>query len=55
VQDLVSRLDLTHLSTGQAMPDRFVYEFTVCGQSVTVPEQDLTPELARLARVVLEG
>ncbi len=57
VQQLLGRIDLPTLqqATGSpAQPDRYVYAFVVDGDEVVVAEQDLTPELSRLARVVLD-
>jgi len=55
VQELLSRIDLDKLAGGSPQPDRFVYAFSVQGREVVVPEQHLTPELARLATLLLEG
>jgi hypothetical protein len=54
-ETLVGRIDLravTGLSDPQ--PDRYIYMFVIRGDEVTVGEQDLTPELEQLARLVLE-
>ena len=40
---------------GAPQPDRFVYDFDLCGDCATVPEQQLTPDLRRLADLVLEA
>ena len=33
----------------------FVYDFNLCGRCAQVPEQHLTPDLSRLAVIVLEA
>jgi hypothetical protein len=54
LERLLSRIDLRVAGRARPpMPDRFVYEFHLRGQHVTVHEQDLTPELDELARLVL--
>jgi len=40
---------------GAPQPDRYLYAFDLCGDCATVPEQHLTPDLRRLADLVLEG
>ena len=54
VRSLVDRIDLTHVPGGDPHPDMFVYDFNLCGRCAQVPEQHLTPELSRLAVIVLE-
>ncbi len=53
VARLVERIDFRALGPHHPLPDRFVYEFRVHDELVVVGEQDLTPDLERLARVVL--
>jgi Zn-dependent metalloprotease len=53
VQTLVDRIDLTHVVGGPAIPDMFVYDFDLCGRRAQVPEHHLTPDLTRLALIVL--
>jgi hypothetical protein len=55
VETLVARIDLRAVAADEPQPDRFVYVFCVLGEEVTVAEQALTPELSRLATIVLEG
>ena len=55
VRSLVDRIDLTLVAGGDPHPDMFVYAFDLCGRRAQVPEQHLTPELSRLAVVVLEA
>ncbi|KQW48580.1 peptidase M4 [Nocardioides sp. Root1257] len=54
VASLVDRVDLRSVAGGAPQPDRFVYEFDLCGDRATLPEQHLTPDLRRLADLVLE-
>jgi hypothetical protein len=57
LERLLSRIDLQQLAAGTAsppQPDRYVYTFAVDGREVMVPEQDLTPELAELATLLLD-
>ncbi|HET7388478.1 MAG TPA: protealysin inhibitor emfourin [Nocardioidaceae bacterium] len=55
IRRLVSRIDLATLQAGARSPepDRFVYAFSMHGRSAVVGERDLTPELARLAELLL--
>jgi hypothetical protein len=53
VESLLDRIDLQAVAPHRPMPDRFVYTFHVHGRQVVVGEQDLTPELEDLARLVL--
>jgi hypothetical protein len=53
VEQLLSRVDLARVIPSRPQPDRYVYTFVVAGQEVVIGEQDLTPELEQLARVVL--
>jgi hypothetical protein len=55
VRSLVDRIDLTHVPGGDPHPDMFVYDFNLCGRCAQVPEQHLTPDLSRLAVIVLEA
>ena len=54
VQQLVERIDLDKVQPSRPQPDRFVYVFRVASTEVQVQEQELTPELGELARLVLE-
>jgi hypothetical protein len=54
IESLLSRIDLQTVTPAPPQPDRFVYMFYVQGQQVTVAEQALTPELSRLASLVLD-
>jgi hypothetical protein len=50
---LVDRVDLAAVPAGDPQPDRYVYEFDLCGSRARVPEQHLTPDLARIAELLL--
>jgi hypothetical protein len=53
-RSLVDAIDFSGARTGPPRPDMFSYTFVVPGRPpVTIPEQNLTPELARLAALVL--
>jgi hypothetical protein len=51
---LVDRIDLTSVPGGDPHPDMFVYAFNLCGRRAQVPEHNLTPDLSRLAVIVLD-
>ncbi|GAA2127245.1 M4 family metallopeptidase [Nocardioides bigeumensis] len=52
--DLMGRVDLSGTGDASPLPDSYVYTFELPGRPpVTVPEQQLSPELARLAALVL--
>ena len=55
VRTLVDRIDLDDVAGGNPHPDMFVYAFDLCGRRAQVPEQHLTPDLSRLATIVLEA
>jgi len=55
VKSLLDRIDLSALPSHQPQPDRFVYTFHVAGKETVVGEQDLTPELHQLSRLLLDG
>ena len=54
VQRLLARIDLTSMTASRPQPDRFVYTFTVDGRDLVLGEQDLTPDLAALAELLLD-
>ena len=55
VESLLSQIDLGAVAAGSPpQPDRFVYTFNVHGEQAVVGEQDLTPELHQLARLLLD-
>ncbi|MFT4083531.1 MAG: M4 family metallopeptidase [Nocardioides sp.] len=53
LRDLVSRVDVAAVPAGDPQPDRYVYDFDLCGSTCRVPEQHLTPDLQRIADLVL--
>ena len=53
VRDLLTGVDLQGLTSNTATPDRFVYTLEYGPHRVTLPEQDLTPELHRVVQLVL--
>jgi Zn-dependent metalloprotease len=53
VRNLLSGVDLRSLTAQSAAPDRFVYTVEYEGLSVTLGEQDLTPQLSRVIQIVL--
>lgn len=55
VKSLLDRIDLSTLPAHDPKPDRFVYTFHVAGREAVVGEQDLTPELHQLSRLLLGG
>lgn len=54
VRELVQRIDFRAVAPGDARPDRFVYRFRYASTETRVQEPALTPELRKLARLVLE-
>jgi len=54
IEHLGTRIDLGSVRAEPPGPDRFVYAFWLRGEEVVVPEQALTPELSRLASLVLD-
>jgi len=53
-RELLGRIDFAGARGGPTLPDTYSYTFEVPGRApVTVPQQQLTPELARLAALVL--
>ncbi|GEP39672.1 hypothetical protein NPS01_33350 [Nocardioides psychrotolerans] len=53
LRDLVGRIDLHRVAVSAPQPDRFVYDFDLCGDQATLCEQDLTDDLRRVADLVL--
>jgi hypothetical protein len=53
VRELVGRIDLAAVAAGRPHPDMYSYVFDLGGTRATVPEQHLTPELRRLADLLL--
>ncbi len=54
VEQLLDRIDVRALAPHEPQPDRFVYVFALRDTEVTVGEDQLTPELEELVRLVLE-
>jgi hypothetical protein len=55
VRQLLIRADLDRLTTSDPAPDRFTYTVALGDWELAVPEQDLTPELHQVVRIVLDG
>jgi hypothetical protein len=53
VRSLVERVDLRTVRSGLPRPDMYVYDFDLCGDRAAVPEQHLTPDLRRIADLLL--
>ena len=47
-------IDLAAAASGRPYPDMYSYVFDVAGTRATVPEQHLTPDLRRLAELLLD-
>jgi len=54
LRDLVGRVDLAQVASSGAAPDRFVYEVDIDGDTTSITEPDLTPELRRIVQIVLD-
>ena len=55
IEQLLTGFDPAALAPGEPQPDRYVYLFELGDQQVTVHEQQLTPELDRLAQLLLDA
>jgi hypothetical protein len=53
VRHLLMRVGMQPITSTRPTPDRFIYTVEYGDWHLTVPEQDLTPELRRLVQVVL--
>ena len=54
LRELVGRVEVSVFGQQEpAPPDRYVYDFDLCGSACRLPEQRLTPELRRIADLVL--
>lgn len=51
---LLSQISVSGLAPSEPQPDRFTYTVACRSFELTVPEQDLTPELSRVVQIVLE-
>jgi hypothetical protein len=54
VEQLLTRIDPERVGQVPPEPDRFVYSFWLSGRRLTVGERALTPELSRLAHLLLD-
>ena len=45
---------MSGLAPSEPQPDRFTYTVACRSFELTVPEQDLTPELSRVVQIVLD-
>lgn len=54
VERLLTHIDPDRVASEEPQPDRLVYWFWLCGRELTVTEQALTPELSRLAHLLLD-
>jgi hypothetical protein len=54
IAELAEQLDLVELPATAPQPDRYYYTIWIGDHVLTVNEQDLTPDLARLIALVLE-
>lgn len=55
IRGLLGQLDLSQMAASEPMADRYVYTVEVDDQTIILGEQDLSPDLRRLVRIVLEG
>jgi hypothetical protein len=51
---LLNHISVSGLTPSEPQPDRFTYTFACRSFELTVPEQDLTPELTRVVQIVLD-
>ena len=51
---LLSQISVSGLTPSEPQPDRFTYTVACRSFELTVPEQDLTPELSRVVQIVLD-
>ncbi|GAB2585618.1 hypothetical protein GCM10009593_25950 [Microlunatus antarcticus] len=51
---LLSQISVSGLAPSEPSPDRFTYTVACRSFELTVPEQDLTPELTRVVQIVLD-
>jgi len=51
---LLSQISVSGLTPSEPQPDRFTYTVACRSFELTVPEQDLTPELTRVVEIVLD-
>lgn len=53
LRDLIGRVDLAGVVATPRRPDRYVFEFDFDGDTAQLGEPDLTPDLRRIADLVL--
>lgn len=51
---LLDQISVSGLTPSQPQPDRFTYTVACRSFELTVPEQDLTPEISRVVQIVLD-
>ncbi len=51
---LLDQISVSDLARSEPQPDRFTYTVACRSFELTVPEQDLTPELTRVVQIVLD-
>lgn len=51
---LLNQISVSGVTTSEPRPDRFTYTVACRSFELTVPEQDLTPELSRVVQIVLD-
>ena len=51
---LLNQISVSGLTPSEPQPDRFTYTVACRSFELTVPEQDLTPELSRVVQIVLD-
>ena len=55
IAELAARLDFAELPGTPPQPDRYHYTISIGDHEMTVHEQDLSPDLARLVALVLDS
>jgi hypothetical protein len=51
---LLNQISVSGVTPSEPQPDRFTYTFACRSFELTVPEQDLTPDLTRVVEIVLD-
>jgi hypothetical protein len=54
LRHLLDQISVSDLGRSEPQPDRFTYTVACRSFELTVPEQDLTPELSRVVQIVLD-
>jgi hypothetical protein len=54
ISELAARVDLAEMPATAPQPDRYNYTISIGDHELTVHEQDLSPDLARLVALVLD-